>query len=101
MPNMKSLSLTIKKLWPMLKFSKVGQRSRSMSQVQNLWFHWKGLVIRIIHATYERLISKNNKTCVCKTQMRPAATKLKYGKYLLVLYFDPAPHPGACHVSEV
>ena len=42
-------------------FSKVGQRSRSRSQVQNLWYHWKGLVIRITHAKYERLLSKDKK----------------------------------------
>ena len=42
-------------------FSKVGQRSRSRSQVQNLWNRWKGLVIRITHAKYERLISKSKK----------------------------------------
>ena len=36
MENMKALSLTIKKLWPMLKFFlKVGQWSRSRSHVQN------------------------------------------------------------------
>ena len=59
---MKDLSLIIKKLWPMLKFfSKVGQRSRSRSHVQNLWYHWKGLVIRITHAKYERPISKGKK----------------------------------------
>ena len=66
MANMKALSLRIKKLWPMLKFFQkvyVGQRSRSMSQVQNLWYHWKGLVIqvRMTHAKYERLISKGKK----------------------------------------
>ena len=58
MPSMKALSLIIKKLWPMLKFF---QRSRSRSQVQNLWYRWKGLVIRITHAKYERLISKSKK----------------------------------------
>ena len=42
-------------------FLKVGQRSRSRSQVQNLWYRWKGLVIRITHAKYERLISKDKK----------------------------------------
>ena len=42
-------------------FSKVGQRSRSRSQVQNLWYRWKGLVIRITHAKYQRLICKGKK----------------------------------------
>ena len=42
-----------------------------------------------------------NKTCVCETRMPPVATKLKYGKNLYVLHFDPAPPPGACDVSEV
>ena len=45
----------------MASFSKVGQRSRSRSQVHNLWYHWKGLVIRITHAKYGRLISKGKK----------------------------------------
>ena len=34
-------------------FSKVGQRSLSRSNVQNLWNHQKGLVIRNTHAKYE------------------------------------------------
>ena len=34
-------------------FPKVGQRSRSRSNVQNLWNHQKGLVIRNTHAKYE------------------------------------------------
>ena len=42
-------------------FSKVGQRSRSRSQDQILWYGWKSLVIRITHAKYERLISKSKK----------------------------------------
>ena len=42
-------------------FSKVGQRSRSRSQVQNSWYRWTGLVIRITHAKYERLISNSKK----------------------------------------
>ena len=42
-------------------FSKVGQRSRSRSHVQNSWYCWKGLVIRITHAKYERPISKGKK----------------------------------------
>ena len=58
---MKALSLRIKKLWPMLKFFKVGQRSRSRSHVQNLWLCQKGLVIRYTHAKYESLISYNKK----------------------------------------
>ena len=42
-------------------FQKVGQRSRSRSQVQNLWYRWKGLVLRITHAKYESPISKSKK----------------------------------------
>ena len=33
--------------------------------------------------------------------MHLVATKPKYGKKLQVLYFDPAPTPGACDVIEV
>ena len=61
MPNMKAPSLSIKKLWPMLVFSKIRQSSRSRSQVQNLWHRWKGHVLRITHAKYERLISDGKK----------------------------------------
>ena len=43
-------------------FSKVGQRSWSRSQVQNLWYRCKGIVIRITHAKYERLVSTNKKS---------------------------------------
>ena len=42
-------------------FSKVGQRSPSRSQDQNLCYRWKGLVIRITHAKYGRLICKGKK----------------------------------------
>ena len=39
----------------------VGERSRSRSHVPNLWFCWKGLVIRYTHAKYESPISHNKK----------------------------------------
>ena len=42
-------------------FPNVGQRSRSRSRNQNLWYHWKGLVIRYTHAKYESPISKGKK----------------------------------------
>ena len=42
-------------------FSKVGQRSRSRSRVQNSWYRWKGLVKRITHAKYERPIFNGKK----------------------------------------
>ena len=42
-------------------FSKVGQRSWSRSKVQNLWYRRKGLIIRITHAKYERLIALGKK----------------------------------------
>ena len=46
------------KLWPMLKFFKTGQRSWSSSRVQDLWYSWKGLVIRKPHMPkYESPIS--------------------------------------------
>ena len=51
-------------------FLKVGQRSRPRSQVQNLWYRWKGLVIRITHAKYERLISKGKNVKVFLTDRR-------------------------------
>ena len=45
--NMKALCLMVGKLCAELKFfSNVGQRSRSMSRDQNLWYYQKGLVIR-------------------------------------------------------
>ena len=50
--NIKALSLTVQKLWPMLKFfSNVDQRSRSHDQ--NVWYQWKGLVTRNTHVKYE------------------------------------------------
>ena len=36
--NMNALPLLVRKLWPRLKFFKVGQTSRSRSQGQNLWY---------------------------------------------------------------
>ena len=58
-------------------FFKVGQRSWSRSQVQNIWYRWKGLVIRITHAKYERLIFKGKKVMAnvkvfCDYYMAPA-----------------------------
>ena len=50
---MKALPLMLFKLWPMLKFSKVGQSSRSRSQGQKLWYHAKGLVLKNTHVKYE------------------------------------------------
>ena len=49
-------------------FSKVGQRSRSRSHDQNLWYHRKGLVIRNRHAKYESPMS-NEKKVVCKVKV--------------------------------
>ena len=45
----------------MLKFFK--SRSKVIVKVTSskLWYHWKGLVIRITHAKYERLICKSKK----------------------------------------
>ena len=57
LPNMKALSLRIKKLWLMTKFLEVGKRSRSRSHVQILWCRRKGLVNRNTHAKYESHIS--------------------------------------------
>ena len=42
-------------------FPKVGQRSRSRSHVQNLWYRWKGLVTRNTHAKYESPICYGEK----------------------------------------
>ena len=40
---------------------KVGQMSRSRSCVQNLWYCWKGLVMRNTHAKYESPICWDEK----------------------------------------
>ena len=59
--SMKALSDRIKKLWPMLKFFK--SRSKVTVKVTSSKFMipLKGLVIKITHARYERLISKSKK----------------------------------------
>ena len=41
------------KVMAKVKFSKVGQTSRSGSQGQKLWYHVKGVVITITHVQYE------------------------------------------------
>ena len=61
MCNMKALSLPVTKLWPRLKFLKVGQTSRSKSQGQKLRYHVKGLVTRNTHVQYESPITSGNK----------------------------------------
>ena len=61
MCNMKALSLPIRKLWPRLKFFKVGHSSRSRSQGQKSWYHVKGLVTRKTHVQYESSFSSSNK----------------------------------------
>ena len=58
-------------------------------------------VIAAYEGTLQLYDEDLNRICVCETRMPPAATKLKYGKNLQVLHFDPAPPPGACDVSEV
>ena len=50
-------SLLVRKLWPRLKFFKVGQTSRSRLRGKKLWYHLKGLVTRKTHVQYESPIS--------------------------------------------
>ena len=61
MTNIKALSLLVRKLWPRLKFSKIGQTSWSRSQGQKLWYHVKGLVTRNTHVQYESSIPSGKK----------------------------------------
>ena len=61
MCNMKALSLLVGKLWPRLKFFKVGQTSRSRSGGQKLWYNVKGLVTRNTHVQYESPITSCRK----------------------------------------
>ena len=62
MINMKALTLKVKKIirkpkmWQ-TSFPNEGQRSRSRSRAQNLWYHWKGLVKRNTNAKYKSPIS--------------------------------------------
>ena len=58
---MKALSLLVGKLWPRLKFLKVGQTSSSRSQGPNLWYHVKGLVTRNTHVQNESSITSGLK----------------------------------------
>ena len=53
MPNMKALPPGTNELWPMLKFFKLGQRSRSRSHVQNLWYSLKGTLVPNLKALSE------------------------------------------------
>ena len=48
----------------MLKFFKSRSKVTARSHVQNLWFRWKGLVIRYTHAKYESPISYNKEVMV-------------------------------------
>ena len=52
---------TITKWQLSIKFSKVGQTSRSRSQDQNLWYHVKDLVTRNTHVQFESLMSSGLK----------------------------------------
>ena len=61
MYNMKALSLLVRKLWPRLNFSNVGQTPRSRSRGQKLWYHVKGLVTRNTHVQYESPIAPGKK----------------------------------------
>ena len=62
MPNMKALSETVQKLWPMLFFFfKVGHRSRSRSQVKFILYEWEALVTRNLHAKYKGSNSNGSK----------------------------------------
>ena len=55
MCNMNILPLSGKKLWPRLKFLKIGHISRSWSLGQKLWYGMKGLITRSAHVKYEAL----------------------------------------------
>ena len=49
-------------------FSNVGQRSRSRSCDQNLWYHRKGLVIKNTPAQYKSPMS-NGKKVMCRVKV--------------------------------
>ena len=50
---LKALAFLVWKLWPRIKFWKVGQTSRSRSLGQKLWHDVKGLVTMNAHMQYE------------------------------------------------
>ena len=54
---MKSLPHLLRKLWPRLVFSEVGQTSRSRSLGHKFWYQLKGLVTRYVHMKYESATS--------------------------------------------
>ena len=58
-------------------------------------------IYKFIYQLLSKVImnKETKKTCVCETRMPPAAAKLKYGRNLKVLNFDPAPPQG--HVISV
>jgi hypothetical protein len=62
---MKSPSLTIQRIWTMLKFLKiklkVGQTSKSRSGGKKLWYQLKCLVQRNTHMKYESPITYHSK----------------------------------------
>ena len=66
MPNMIALSLTVKKIWAMLKFFESRSMSRSRSRARN--YHRKGLVIRNTHAKYESPMSYFKKV-MCRVKV--------------------------------
>ena len=59
--NIKALSLLVRKLWPRLKFFKVGQTSMSRSQGRKLRYHVKGIVTWNTHMQYESPITSGLK----------------------------------------
>ena len=61
MCTIKAVSLLVRNLRPRLKFSKVGQTSRSRSQGQKLWYRVKGLVTRNTRVQHESPISSGKK----------------------------------------
>ena len=58
---MKSVCVMVRKYVQSENFPNVGQRSRSRSRAQNLWYHRKGVVIRNTHTKYESPGSEGEK----------------------------------------
>ena len=86
MQNMKAASLRIKSYGQCLGFSKVGQRSRSRSYVQNLWYCRKGLVIRNTNAKYGSPISYGKYTRAPQTVHNTPVMNILKGYFYIILF---------------
>jgi hypothetical protein len=87
--NTKTLSLTIQKIWPMLKFLKSGSNFKVKVTKSKFWYQLKGLVIRHTHMKCESPITchSNDMANVNVFKTRPGQPSRSRGQTFWYQYY--------------